>query len=96
MNNVNRRKTDGNVGYNNDENVEMVNNEQGFQDFENNNVIRRHSDYSQINSQTLININPDQPMGLDLNNFLNNVEADQTIHGVSQTNDLPIIAEVKI
>jgi hypothetical protein len=96
MNNVNRRKTDGNLNlsYNNDDNIEMNNVDEGFQDFESNNVMRRHSDNSQINSQTLININPDQPMGLDLNNFLNNVQPDQTIHSISQSNDLPIIAEV--
>lgn len=95
MNNVNRRKTDSNIinSYNNDDNVEM--NCESIDNYQvQHNYIRRHTDNNPINSQTLINVDSEQPMGLDLNNFMNNVDPDQTIHAISQSNDLPIIAEV--
>ena len=95
MNNVNRRKTDNNIGniYNNDENVEMKYDQSDFQEIQSHNF-RRHSDNTQLNSQTLINVDSEKPMGLDLNNFMNNIDPDQTMHAISQSNDLPIIAEV--
>lgn len=45
-------------------------------------------------NSTIIGLNSGQPLGLDLNNFGNDY-CDQTIHSISTSNDLPIIAEVK-
>ncbi len=95
MNNVNRRKTDNNVNlsYNNEENFDMRCSDEDLPEFESN-VFRRNSEKIPVNSHTLINVDPEQPLGLDLNNFMNNVDPDQTIHAISQSNDLPIISEV--
>ena len=49
--------------------------------------------FSQDN--TMINLNMNQPIGLDLNKFISNVNnCDQTVHNISTSNDLPIISEV--
>jgi hypothetical protein len=106
MNNGNyRRKTENNVNSNNpqlnqnnqnfnfnDDNVEMSNEEY----FQYEKMGRRNSDNinSRMNDNTLINVDGGQPMGLDLNKFMNYVDADQTVHSISQSNDLPIISEV--
>jgi hypothetical protein len=46
---------------------------------------------------TMINLHSgEEPIGLDLNNFMNNVCSDQTIHSISTSNDLPILSEVII
>lgn len=52
-------------------------------------LMRRHSD-----NTTIINMNSGQPIGLDMNKFMNNVLSDQTVHSISTSNDLPLIAEV--
>jgi len=90
----NRRKTDINpiskMNYI-DENYEM-------EPFDNdpNNLIKKNSDNDIINKNTMININSSYPQGIDLNKFMTNVVSqDATIHAISQSNDLPIIAEVK-
>jgi hypothetical protein len=63
-----------------------------------NNVInRRNSDnvsFTHITTNTSFNsINTNEPMNLDLNKFLQ-VNPDETIHHISQTNDLPLIQEI--
>jgi len=94
--NLNRRKTDNITNHElnlNDENVEM----KDYFDEDNiftNNIIRRNSDTSGININTLINVKSERPIGLDLNSFMNHIAPDQTIHSISQSNDLPIIGEV--
>jgi hypothetical protein len=81
MNNgYSRRKTDNINNMNNDTNIGGV--DDGYQ--------RRASD--KINTNTIINLDSGKPLGLDLNNFMNCF--DQTMHSISQTNDLPIISEV--
>jgi hypothetical protein len=46
------------------------------------------------NSTNFISVEKNsEPMGLDLNNFMN-VNLDETMHEVSQTNDIPIIQEI--
>lgn len=89
MNNGNygRRKTD-NITNNykmDDNDIDM-----GVNDTSN----RRYSEYEKINNNTIINLDGVQPIGLDLNRFLNSNDPDQTIHSISQSNDLPIISEL--
>ena len=86
MNNGNNRK---NNQYNtNDENYDM-----GHDENSKNN--RRNSDNVGINPNTLINLNGEQPVGIDMNGFMNDQDiGDQTIHSISQSNDLLIIEEV--
>jgi hypothetical protein len=49
-----------------------------------------------VNNQTIINLNSNQPIGIDLNKFVSNINnCDQTMHSISTSNDLPIISEVK-
>jgi hypothetical protein len=90
----NRRKTDINpiskLNYM-DDNYEM---EQNYN--EPSNLMKKHSDNNLLNQNTMININSSYPQGIDFNKFLSNVgPQDATIHAISQSNDLPIIAEVK-
>jgi hypothetical protein len=100
MNNgYNRRNTDNNVlnskeqNFNfTDENYEM--NTEEYMQYDN--IARRNSDKinNNINAQTFINMDGSQPIGLDLKGFMNNISCDQTVHAISQSNDLPIISEV--
>ena len=88
----NRRKTDNNVPKMNymDDNYYM----EPF-DNDQNSLIKRNSDNSSLNQNTMININSSNPQGIDFNKFLSNVNSlDETVHAISQSNDLPIIAEV--
>lgn len=88
-NNYYRRKTDTyNYDYNmNEDNYDMAANE----DFP---VMRMNSDNSKINPNTIINLNTAAPVGLDFNKFAMGNNPDQTVHAISQSNDLPIISEV--
>jgi hypothetical protein len=95
MNNdgYNRRKTDNNINMNynnNDDNYEMEN----VEELSSHNYNKRHSDNNMINSNTLINLDPSKPIGIDMNKFMNNIHPDETVHHISQSNDLPLIAEV--
>lgn len=89
----NRRKTDNNpiskLNYM-DDNYEM-------EPFDNdpNSLLKKHSENTLLNQNTMININSSQPQGIDFNKFLSGNSQD-TIHVISQTNDLPMIAEVKL
>jgi hypothetical protein len=104
-NNYMRRKTDDNLPTNYTENEEdynmNTNNNEEDYDYHNNNNInnynRRNTDNTnnRMNVNTLINVNSGQPIGLDLKGFMNNQDPDMTVHSISQTNDLPIISEVK-
>lgn len=44
------------------------------------------------NGNSLIKVDPTKTVGIDLNNFNNPM--DDTIHSISQANDLPIIQEI--
>ncbi len=58
----------------------------------NDNANKRYSD-NPINNNTIINLDNSTPIGIDLNRFMG-CDADQTIHSISQSNDLPIISEL--
>ena len=65
--------------------------------FKNNIDDRNNDNENRRSSQdnTMINLNINQPIGLDINNFISNVNnCDQTVHNISTSNDLPIISEV--
>ncbi len=74
-----------------------MNNNEEYSNNMNENFGRRNSDHiknNKMNDNTLINLDSGQPVGLDLKKFMNNFDQDQTVHSISQSNDLPIIAEV--
>lgn len=85
-----QRRTDNSINTNNiDDNFDM--NDDEFS----NNYLKRNSDNpNTTQATTLINVNSGQPIGLDMNKFMNNTVCDQTVHSISTSNDLPIIAEV--
>jgi hypothetical protein len=48
-----------------------------------------------INNATIINLNTNQPIGIDLSKFDSNINnMNQTMHSISTANDLPLISEV--
>ena len=94
QNNINnRRKTDNNFitkGNTMDDNNEM-------EPFDNdpNSLIKKTAENSLLSNDTIINIDSSNPQGIDFNKFLSNSSVlNETIHAISQSNDLPIIAEV--
>ena len=89
MNNYGRMDEDAEM-YNYNDDVEMNVFKNNFDDKE----VKRNSSRD-INDQTMINLNSGNPVGLDINKFMSNINAcEQTVHGISTSNDLPIIAEV--
>lgn len=88
VNNQGRRKTDGNMD-NYDYGHYDVN---AYENAQNNNQDKRFSE--PVDNTTMIGFSANQPMGLDMNSFANDF-GDQTMHSVSTSNDLPIIAEVR-
>jgi hypothetical protein len=88
-----------NYGNRIDEDAEMYNytDDVDMNVFKNNfdeNEVRKNS-AKDINDQTMINLNSGNPVGLDINKFMSNINAcEQTVHGISTSNDLPIISEV--
>jgi hypothetical protein len=100
MNNgYNRRNTENNVNNSKEHNMNLIDdnvdmNTDEYMQYEN--LGRRNSDKmnNNVNAQTFINMDGSQPIGLDLKGFMNNMNCDQTVHAISQSNDLPIISEV--
>jgi hypothetical protein len=89
MNNYGRMDEDAEM-YNYNDDVEMNVFKNNFDDKE----VRRNSSRD-VNDQTMINLNSGNPVGLDINKFMSNINScDQTVHGISTSNDLPIISEV--
>jgi hypothetical protein len=89
-NNGNKRKTEVNINEMYDDydmNVDYPDNQnKRYMNMENNN-----------NNTTIVGLNSNQPIGLDLNKFVSNINnLDQTVHNISTSNDLPLISEVKV
>jgi len=89
----NRRKIDNNfiTKVNSfDDNTEM-------EPFDNdpNSLIKKTAENNSLSHNTITNIDSSNPQGIDFNKFLSNSSMlNDTIHAISQSNDLPIIAEV--